>query len=63
MMTDGRGSRWAIEAAGRFVTSDQPQLRTASLAALKHQGGRECVPYVVRAVDPHELEELVLVPR
>jgi hypothetical protein len=42
----------AIEAAGRFVTSDQPQLRTASLAALKHQGGRECVPYVVRAVDP-----------
>jgi len=42
----------AIEAVGRFVTSDQPQLRTAALAALKHQGGRECVPYVVRAVDP-----------
>ncbi len=44
--------RRAIEAVGRFVTSDQPQLRTAALAALKHQGGREVVPYVVRALDP-----------
>lgn len=49
---DDATRRRAIEAVGRFVTSDQPQMRTAALAALKRQGGREIVPYVVRAVEP-----------
>jgi hypothetical protein len=42
----------AVEAAGRYVANDQPQVRSAALAALRRVGGRDVVPFVVRALDP-----------
>jgi hypothetical protein len=49
---DDATRRRAVEACGRYATHDQPQLRAAALAALRRIGGREVVPFVVRALDP-----------
>lgn len=49
---DDVARRRAIEAGGRYITHDQPQLRTAALGALRRVGGRDVIPYVVRALDP-----------
>jgi hypothetical protein len=45
--------RRAIETVGKYVTHDQPQLRTAAIAALRRIGGRDIIPYVVRVLDPN----------
>jgi hypothetical protein len=45
--------RRAIETVGKYVTHDQPQLRSAAIAALKRIGGRDIIPYVVRVLDPN----------
>jgi hypothetical protein len=44
--------RDAIELVGRFAVHDQPQVRTAAVAALRHIGGREAIPFLARALDP-----------
>lgn len=43
--------RRAIDLTGKFVTHDLPQLRTAAIAALRHIGGRDVIPYIVRVLD------------
>jgi hypothetical protein len=45
--------RRAIETVGKYVTHDQPQVRFAALAALRRIGGRDIIPFVVRALDPN----------
>jgi hypothetical protein len=45
--------RRAIETVGQYVTHDQPQLRSAAIAALRRIGGRDIIPYVVRVLDPN----------
>jgi hypothetical protein len=49
---DETSRRRAVEAAGKYITNDQPQVRSAALAALRRIGGREVIPFVVRALDP-----------
>ena len=48
---DDAARKRAIEGVGRYVTHDQPQLRSAALAALRRIGGRDVIPGVVRALD------------
>lgn len=45
--------RRAIETVGKYVTHDQPQMRTAAIGALRRIGGRDIIPYVVRVLDPN----------
>jgi hypothetical protein len=48
----GADRRRAIDAVGRYATHEAPQLRGIAIAALRRIGGKEVLPYGLKALEP-----------